>query len=467
MAFCKAGTFECFFGGAKSPGKTDCLIMEAARFYHVPKYHAVILRRTFPRLQEIIDRCWTWYPKIGGSYRATEHRWYFEGGAKISLGHCQNEADKHNYHGKEYQYIGFDELTEFTESQYLFIMAQARKAFQGVPLRIRATSNPGGIGHSWVKRRFVDITTPGEVYIDPATGQSRLFIPATVYDNPTIMENDPMYVRRLEALPPIERRRFLLGDWAVAEGQVFSELSQQTHGAEPFPIPAEWEKFMVFDWGYSRPWCALWFAVDFDGVMYLYREKYGMVDGDPNRGARQTNTEICREIHKCEQEKMNFRVADPACWGPTKIKGSNQVLGPSFVEDASKEGLFFLKADNDRIRGVQQMHQRLKIEEITDRDGIVIDERVNFIAFNDLGRFWEEMQDLYEDPNDPELYDTDQPDEGADCFRYATMSRPIIPKRRINEPQGTFATERKRLINAKSYAQRHGVSLAAAYARVR
>lgn len=441
--------------------------MEAARFCRNPKYHGAILRRTFPRLQEIIDRCWLWYPKIGGEYRSTEHRWYFESGAKVTLGHCQNEADKHNYHGKEFQFIGFDELTEFTETQYLFIMAQVRRAFEDLPLRIRSTSNPGGIGHVWVKKRFVDVTDPGKIYIDPATGQSRVFIPATVYDNPSIMQFDPMYVRRLEALPAIERKRFLLGEWDVFEGQVFSELSQQVHGADQFTVPPEWEKFMVFDWGYSRPWCALWFALDFDGCLYLYREKYGMVDNDPDKGVRQTNTEICRDIIKTEKERMSFRVADPACWGPTKIKGSNQVLGPSFVEDSGKEGLFFLKADNDRVRGIQQVHERFKIEEITDINGEVIDEKVNFVAFNSCTRWWDEMLAIYEDPKNPEDVDTDQPDEGYDCVRYACMSRPVVPRRKIHEPQGTFAQERKRLINAKSYAQRHGTSLSTAYSRVR
>ena len=487
--FCGRGEFEVFFGGAKGPGKTDCLIMEATRDIENPRYHGLILRRTYPRLQEIIDRCWLWYPELGGQYRATEHRWYFPGGAKITLGHVQHEADKHNYHGKEFHFVGFDELTEFTETQYLFILANIRKAHRDLGLSIRSTSNPGGPGHVWVKERFVDICKPTKfveyvggdgvtrqmavpkTYIDPDTGTSRCFVPATVYDNPSIMVNDPLYVRRLEALPEIEKLRLLHGVWDVFEGQVFVELSKRVHGCDQFDVPPDWETFGAFDWGYSRPWCYLVFSVDFDGCLYLVKEHYGMKGTNPNEGVRQTNTEICREILKVEdllKVKMRYRVADPACWAPTKLKGSNKNFGPSFVEDASKEGLFFIKPDNSRIRGKQQVHQRLQLEEeIDQKTGEVISEYPRFQAFKTCKRWWAEMMSLYENVKDSEDVDTDQPDEGYDCTRYAMMSRPFIPKLKPKEMPGTFQAERKRYIRAKQYAIRHSVSLAAAYAAVR
>jgi len=466
--FCSRGEFEVLFGGAAGPGKTDCLIMEAARYHNKSGYRALILRRTFPQLQEIIDRCFKWYPKFGGDYRATEHRWYFPSGATIQLQHMQHENDKYNFQGKEFHFVGFDELTQFTETQYLYLHSRIRSTDPNIPIYVRATTNPGGIGHVWCKKRFIDIADPKQTYFDPDTGQTRCFIPATVYDNPTLIDNDPLYIKRLEALPEIEKMRLLHGVWDIFEGQVFTELSQSIHGCEPFPIPPEWEKVMVFDWGYSRPWCALWFAIDFDGIIYLYREHYGMVDDNPNKGKRQTNTEICREIHKTEMENVNFRIADPACWAPTKIKGSNQVLGPSFVEDAANEGLFFLKADNDRIRGKQQFHQRLMLDRIIDKStGEVLEENPQFVAFNNCKRWWEEIEALREDQKNPEDVDTDQPDEGYDCTRYMFLSRPITPNIRYKEPQGTFRQERRKYIKAQEYSRRHGVSLAVAYASVR
>jgi hypothetical protein len=423
---------------------------------------------------------------LGGYYRASEHRWYFPGGAKISLGHAQHEDDKRNYHGKEFHFIGFDELTEFTDTQYSFILANVRKARAGLELNIRATTNPGGTGHVWVKEYYIDtckspgvrnyLGDDGEVhqmaipgtYIDPITGLSRCFVPATVYDNAALMINDPNYVKRLEALPEVERLRLLHGDWKTFEGQVFVELTQRMHGCDSFAIPLEWEKFMAFDWGYAKPWVALWFAVDFDGVIYLYRELYGCKEEQRDMGLRQTNTEICRAILDVEKEKIKYRVADPACWAPTKLKGSNKAHGPSFVEDAGKEGLFFLKADNDRLRGKQQCHQRFMLEtETNPKTGEVQKEYPRFVAFNDCKHWWRVMTQIREDPKNPEDVDTDQEDHHYDTTRYAFMSRPVIPTRRVDVPQGTFQAERRRLIRAKDYARRHGVSLETAYSRVR
>jgi len=434
--------------------------MEEARYVQHPRYKALILRRTFPQLQEIIDRCQQWYPQvsISANYKATEHRWHFPSGAIIQLGHMQHENDKYRYHGQEIHRCGFDELTMFTESQYLFMHSRVRSTVPEIPTQILSTTNPGNIGHMWVKGRFVDVSNPKKPYIDPITGQSRVFIPAKVTDNPTLVENDPLYIQRLEALPEVEKLRLLHGVWDVFEGQVFTELSQRVHGCDDFPIPPEWTHWMTFDWGYARPWCALWFAEDFDGVIYLYREKYGMKGDDPNLGVRQTNTEICREIVDIEREKMKYRVADPACWSPTKIKGSNQVHGPSFVEDAGKERLYFMKADNDRIRGKQQIHQRLMLDE---------EDRPQFVIFKSCKNWWREFQNLYEDPKNPEDCDTDQPDEGYDCTRYSLLSRPLAPKKRVVIPPGSFTAERNKYIRAKEYAKRYGISMAAAYARIR
>lgn len=481
LEFCSRGEFEVLFGGAAGPGKTDCLIMEASRFVSYAEYRAVLFRRTFPQLQEIIDRCWQWYPQLGAYYKATEHRWFFPSGAKIALAHMQHEANKYDHQGKEYQYIGFDELTQFMESMYLYLHSRARTKNPDIPIRIRSTTNPGGIGHHWVKRRFLDVSKPLDAYIDPVSGQSRCFVPATVYDNPTLVKNDPLYVRRLEGLPEIEKKRLLYGDWEAFEGQVFAELSDHTHGCDAFDIPPNWERFMVFDWGYGRPWAALWFAIDFDETIYLYKAFYAMGKGennqpDPNKGRRQTNSEICHEIIKQEGfERINLRIADPACWSPTKIRGSNKILGPSFAEDAAREGLYFLQADNDRIRGKQQMHERFKmVEEVDPNTGEVINELPRFYAFRsdingDYGmrRWWDEILNLHEDPKNVEDVDTNQPDEGYDCTRYAFMSRPIAPKIIEKAPPGSFAAERNRLIRARKYARKHGVSLTVAYSRIR
>lgn len=441
--------------------------MEALRFIDHSRYQGLLLRRTYPQLQEIIDRCYEYYPYVGGIYRSTEHRWYFPSGAKIVLGHMQHENDKYNYQGKQYQYIGFDELTQFTESQYLYLFSRSRKGKSEVPVRIRAASNPGGIGHQFVKQRFIDAAKPGETYIDPKTGLSRIFIPGRLTDNPTLLNKDPEYINRLMALPEIERKRLLEGIWDIFEGQAFPELSMRVHGCEPFPIPPDWEKFIALDWGYSRPFSIGWYAVDFDGILYRYREWYGCKEGEHNSGLRITAVDVARGILDREKEKIRYRVADPACWNQQIRK--DKTLGPSITDDMAKEGLQFIKADNNRLLGKLQVHERFKVVEETDKDGVVVQERPQVVVFNNCTHFWRTMQLLGLDPKNSEDVETDrQEDHVYDEFRYACMSRPIVPRHKVaGPPPGSFAAERARLIRAKKYAQRHGVSLAAAYQKIR
>lgn len=449
--------------------KTDCLIAEATRYIHHPTYSALLLRRTYPQLQEIIDRCHQLYPTLGGIYRAGEHRWYFPSGAKINLGHMQHENDKYNYQGKQYQFAGFDEVTQFTETQYLYIFSRTRTVQSEIPRRVRATTNPGGIGHLWCKERFIDNAKPLETYFDPETGMSRVFVPARHVDNPSLFKNDPDYVLRLKMLPPIERARLLDGVWDTFEDQAFPELSQRVHGCEPFQVAPEWEKFCVMDWGYAKPFSIGWYAIDYDGVMYRYREWYGCKENHVDRGVRMTPIEVARGIFEREKERVKFRVADPACWNRQVKRGGDQngMLGPSVIEEMAKEGLAWIKADNTRILGKLQCHQRLKIEEETDSNGIITKEYPRLLIFNDQIHFWRTMTGLRIDTKNPEDVDTDQEDHQYDEFRYACMSRPIIPPRKNVEPMGTFAAERKKYINAKKYAERHGTSIAAAYGRVR
>jgi hypothetical protein len=281
------------------------------------------------------------------------------------------------------------------------------------------------------------------------------------------MDIDPGYVARLRALPEIERKRLLDGSWEVFEGQVFPELSQRIHGAIPFEIPPEWEKFMAFDWGYAKPFSVGWYAVDFDGVLYRYREWYGCKEGaETDIGLRMTATEIARGIMEREREKITFRIADPACWSKMPLK--DRGVGPSVIEDMTREGLRFVKADNNRLLGKAQVHARLKLEEVVNEEtGEVEKEYPRLVVFNDHHHFWRTMLQIYANPNDPEDVDTDQEDHIYDELRYAVMARPVRPKKVVRIPPGTFRAERNRYIKAKRYAERHGTSLETAYGRVR
>lgn len=466
--FLSRGEFEVLFGGAAGPGKSECLVMAPTRYVHIPGFKGILLRRTFPQLQEIIDRCFKFYPLIGGMYRATEHRWFFPSGAFIALGHMQHENDKYNYQGKEFQFIGFDEVTQFLEDQYLYLFSRCRSTNPNIPPMVRATTNPGGIGHHWCKERFIAVGEPGKCHIDPKTGLSRAYIPATIEDNPALYENDPGYVARLEALPEIEKMRLRHGVWDAFEGQVFPELSQRVHGIEPFDIPPEWEKFCVFDWGFGKPFCVHWYAMDYDGVLYLYREWYGCKEGEADVGIKMVAYEVARGILDREKEKIRFRVADPSIWHvrPDARKGESR--GPTIQEDMASEGVYFIKADNDRLQGKMQVHKRLKLdEEINKETGEVLHEHAMFRAFNSCKHFWRTVPMLQEDPRNSEDVDTWGEDHAYDTLRYACMTRPIKPKKVERIPAGSFAAERRRLLRAKDYARRHGTSLEVAYQRVK
>jgi len=472
--FLSRSEFEVLFGGAAGPGKTDCLIVGMLRDVENPNYRGLIVRRTFPQLREIMDRCWKLYPELGGVFRATDKRWAFPSGSIITLSHLQHEDSKYDHQGAEYTRVAFDELTQFTESQYTYLFSRARSTDPTLRPQVLATTNPGGIGHYWVRDRFVTITEPMRQYIDPKTGLSRVFVPATIEDNPTLFLNDPAYVARLEALPDVERMRLRHGIWDAFEGQVLTELSQRLHGCEDFEIPPEWERYCVLDWGYSKPFSVGWYAVDFDGVLYRYREWYGCKreeSGDlqgADVGLKLQAWEVAKGILDRERgERIRMRVADPSIWHPRPESRRRESHGVTIYEDMLGQGVVFVKADNDRLHGKMQVHKRLDVETDVDPEtGEVVDERPMLKVFNSCAGFWRTMPQIREDPRNPEDIDTDQEDHIYDEFRYMCMARPIRPKHTQRVAAGSFQAERARLIRARTWAKRHGTSVDVAYSRM-
>ena len=289
-SFLENPAYEAFFGGAKGPGKTECILMEAARQHQRPRYRGAILRRTFPRLGEIIDRSFKYYPNFGAKYSGRDRQlempaWTFPSGGKIAFGHVQHERDKYNYQGKEIHFMGFDQLEEFTESQYLFLFGQNRTSDPDIWCYIRSTGNPGGVGHAWVKKRFIEPfkDCPGKLkYFKRDNDEdiefdknepdvmSRTFIPATLTDNPSILKNDPRYLSRLRQQSEADQKAFIYGDWDVFKGQFFSMWRNHLHVCERVIEPG-FEKFISLDYGYGAQSCVLWWMVDYDGRMHAYR----------------------------------------------------------------------------------------------------------------------------------------------------------------------------------------------------
>lgn len=272
-----------YLGGAGS-GKSDILLIYGIvhRWHEHPKFKQVFLRRTFPELRnEIVPRSKELYGKFGATFNKTEMIWTFPSGALIMLGHCENEDDVHKYDSMEINLFTPDEITSFTEYMYLYIgFTRVRTADSQLPAIIRAAGMPGGIGHSWVRNRFVEPHKKGGKILVGKGGNKRIMIFATQADNPHI---DPTYKRSLEALPEAERNAKLYGDFDSYLGQVFTEFRDHRifdepdnamHICEPFEIPAWWPRIVIGDWGFAAMTWIGYAAISPSRRVFIYREQY-------------------------------------------------------------------------------------------------------------------------------------------------------------------------------------------------
>lgn len=296
-AFLSSTADEVLYGGAAGGGKTFALMVFPLHFVDTPGFRGLLLRRTFPELERsIIVRSHDLYRPLGARYSEQRKAWRFPSGAVIEFGYLDRDQDVAKYQSAEYQYIGFDELTHFTEYQFDYMRSRLRSGMMSMPCYLRAGTNPGGVGHVWAKARFIDTCPPGEilrfarVYGDDGeqieirlehdqhqhqSSFTRQFIPARVQDNLTIMHNDPNYIDRLNNMSDLQRRMLLLGDWDVYAGQMFSMWRKAVHVVPPRKPAKDDYKFVSIDYGTAAPAAILWHSVDYSGNDYVYRELYG------------------------------------------------------------------------------------------------------------------------------------------------------------------------------------------------
>ena len=269
--FIDATETEVLFGGAAGGGKSYGQLVDALLFaLRYPGSRQLLLRRTFPELERsLIRSARSLYPASVFTYNATHHTGRFQNGSLLDFGYCAAEGDVYQYQSAEYDVIRFDELTHFTEFQYLYLISRIRGA-NAFPKQIKSSTNPGGVGHGWVKARFIDPSPPDTSFLGE-DGVRRIFLPAKIADNRFLLTADPDYKRRLEALPSLEKRALLLGDWNLFAGQFFPEFSYEKHTCDPFPIPASFRRYRTIDYGLDRL-AVLWIALAPDGRAYVYRE---------------------------------------------------------------------------------------------------------------------------------------------------------------------------------------------------
>ena len=443
-AFMARPEYEALYGGAAGGGKSDALVIEALRQVHIPWYKALILRKTFPQLRELIDKTLNYYPRIypKAKYNGSSHTWRFPSGAQIIFGSLNRPQDKIQYQGQAYDFIAFDELTHFTQEEYEYLKSRNRPNGPGTRVYMRATANPGGVGHGWVKDRFITASAPMTTireeasWVDPEgkkhTGeQSRIFVPSSVFDNQILMQNDPMYVQRLASMPEAERNALLYGDWDSFSGQVFTEWRNDpahyqdrigSHVIAPFAVPPDWSIWCGLDWGYSRPFSVGWYAVDHERRMYAIREYYGCT-GTPNQGVKLEPGEVARRIKRIEADDPNLRgrrihrIGDPAIW----MSDGTESIG----ELMSRERVHFDKGDHARISGKMQMHHRLAMT-----DGIPM-----LYVFSTCKHFIRTIPALVYDETDVEDINTEGEDHIYDQCRYVCMANPIAAPVRKEQPK--------------------------------
>lgn len=371
---------------------------------------------------------------IAGLCTMVEDEIRFWNGSKIYLCHCKDEKDRFKYLGAEIHVLLIDELTSFTEVIYRFLRGRVRAVGLSLPPdlkplfpRILCASNPGNVGHLWVKRTFIDGALPFEIRQmgDEEGGMRRQFIPALLADNPSMTNDDPTYRTRLRGLGSDALVKAMEdGDWNVVAGAFFDCWSSERHIIAPFAIPKHWTRFGSFDWGSAKPFSMGWWAVSDGsilpdgrcypaGAMIRYREWYGAAS--PDVGLKMVAEDVAKGIKSRETgEEITYRVADPACF---KVDG-----GPSHAERMHNEGVTFRRADNSRVAGWDQFRGRLVGDE---------DAGPMLYVFETCTDFIRTVPALQHDDTKAEDVDTDGEDHAGDEGRYACMSRPYtksLPK---------------------------------------
>jgi len=433
---------EILFGGAAGGGKSKCIVMDAImRCLTTPGFQAYLFRRTYPELEStLIPMTLAMVPGELGRYIGSTHILKFKNGSSMRFCHLQNITDIYNYQGAEIHGLYVDELTHFKQEEfdYLLTRLRASKAMGVVPI-VRCASNPGNIGHGWVKARFVDAGPHGDLIRHLVRSETlgiekeivSQYIPSLAMENPYITQD---YLLELERKPPSLRDALLYGKWDAFEGKVFMEFVDKperymdqrfTHVISPFEIPAHWRRYRSMDWGYSKPFSVGWWAISPDGTAYRYREWYGS-SGQPDVGLLMTPSEVARGIIERESQERRegikiLGVADPAIW--------DVQTGESISDKFAKEGVFFDKADNSRLNGKMQVHYRMAFDE-EGKPGMQI-----FSTCKDLIRT---LISLPYSLTKPEDVDTKAEDHAYDEMRYFLMAWPTAPKASIPPKKRLF-----------------------------
>lgn len=396
-------SFETLYGGAAGGGKTAAIVAEAITYsMEYPKARVYIFRKTIPELKqsivpEIYKQAADYIERGGMKYNAQDRTFVFTNGSIIQLAYLENPQDMFRYQSAEIHLLCFDELTHFSQEEYEWVKSRVR-GMTDAPKKVMCATNPGNIGHAWVKAYFIDIASPETIYVDPRSEKSRQFIPAKVTDH-IDKGFQKEYTAVLNSMSNPDLRRALLeGDWDIFAGQAFTEWKRSTdddkpwHVIEPFSIPKHWVRWFSYDYGYNSWAGGLWFTRDPSTErIFIYKEFY-----EHEMGASKQAEQI---LMRDQDEAVHLRLADPSIW---KQRGDVET-GENIAAIFQRAGLIFQPANNDRLAGKNVIHEMLA----TAADGLP-----KLQVFSNCVNFIRTVPALPIDQNRP---------EDIDCFVAGTM----------------------------------------------
>lgn len=405
------------FGGARGGGKSYGLRnIHLIRRIEYPGSTGVIFRKTYPELEaNHIEPLFKQFPALKEYYNESKKVLKLPNGSSEQFCHCDSMRDVGLYQGREYQDFAYEEAGDITEDVFQALRASNRTSNPAIPARAQLTANPGGLGHSWIKRLFIT-----KRYKPHEKASDYFWIQSLLRDNPALTDADPDYQNRLLAqCNETLRRAWLEGDWDVEAGQFFSDLDRSVHVIEPIDIPKHWNRFGAYDYGYNHPACWLWFAVDEDGVVCLYRELIA-----PHLAI---DEQAAKVLEFPDSRSITFW-AGHDCWA-TKKAGD-----PTIAEDFLRYGVRIKKANIDRKQGASQVRMFLRRppEKVKQKNP---GPRVRL--FKTCPVTYDCLTRMIHDPNNVEDVlkvdavegDIWTGDDAYDAFRYGLMSRP-----RLTEP---------------------------------
>lgn len=424
--FLAASEQEVLYGGAAAGGKSYAMIADPVRNFNNPHFKGLLLRRTTEELRELISVSKQLYPQANPGIRFLEREktWIAPSGATLWMSYLDADDDVMRYQGQSFSWVGLDELTQWN-SPYAWNYMRSRlrtTSNSGLDLYMRATTNPGGPGHSFVKKMFVDPSPPNKPFYatDIETGEilkwpsgsakagqplfKRKFIPAKLSDNPYLAE-DGLYEANLLSLPEHQRKQLLEGNWDVNEGAAFPEFNRAIHVVEPFDIPKSWTRFRACDYGYGSYTGVIWFAVSPTEQLIVYRELYN---------SKVTASDLADIILDLEsEENIRYGVLDSSLWHQRGDRG------PSLADQMIQKGCRWRPSDRSRgsrVAGKNELHRRLQIDQYTEEPQLVF--------FSNCSNVISQLPSIPLDKNNPEDVDTKSEDHLYDALRYGIMTRP-------------------------------------------